>query len=128
MRLLLDTQLVIWVATDDPRLSASARASIGVEGAEVAFSVVSVWEVAIKAALGRQDFRYSAAALRNGALRAGWEELSILGDHAIAVAVLPLIHGDPFDRLLVAQAQVEGITLLTADKTLGQYGSHVRVV
>lgn len=128
MRLLLDTQLVIWVATGDPRLSASTRALIGDPSDQIVFSVVSLWEVAIKSALGRADFRHSAEALRNGALRAGWEEVAISGDHAIAVADLPLIHGDPFDRLLVAQAKVEGMTLLTADKTLGQYGSHVRVV
>ena len=128
MRLLLDTQIVIWAATEDPRLSLSARMSIGDPNAQVTFSVVTVWEVAIKFALVRPDFRYSAAALRNGALRASWQELGVSGEHAIAVADLPLIHGDPFDRLLVAQAQVEGITLLTADKTLGQYGSHVRVV
>ena len=128
MRLLLDTQIMIWLATDDPRLSRATRALISNGENEIVFSVISLWETVIKAALGRSDFGHSAAALRSGAQRAGWEELAVDGDHALAVAGLPRLHGDPFDRLLVAQATTEGMTLLTADRTLARYGGVVRVV
>lgn len=125
MRLLLDTQIVIWVATGDPRLSAQGLALVCEPSAEILFSVASLWEIAIKSGLGRADFRHSAAALRHGALEAGWTELAVEGHHALAVADLPDIHGDPFDRLLLAQARVEGARLVTSDQMLGRYGHPV---
>ena len=126
MRVLLDTQIIIWVATDDFRLTPAVRALITDAETKVIFSVVSLWEIAIKAGLDRRDFRHSAAAIRVGALRADWEELGIAGEHALAIANLPTIHGDPFDRLLVAQALVEGMTLLSADRMLWRYGDPVQ--
>lgn len=127
MRIILDTQLVIWVATDDPRLTRAARAQIADSRTRIAFSIISLWEIAIKAARGRPDFRHSATTIRAGAQRAGWEEVPVTSDHALAVADLPDIHGGPFDRLLVAQARIEGMILLTSDRALTQYGDFVRL-
>ena len=126
MRLLLDTQIVIWASTDDPRLRTATRDLIRDGSNEIIVSVISIWEVAIKFSLGRKDFRHAAADLRAGMQRAGWEELHMKGEHALAVADLPDIHGDPFDRILLAQAQCEGISLLSADRTLWRYGDPVR--
>ena len=85
------------------------------------FSVASLWEVVIKSALGRKDFRANARVLRRGLLDNGYNELPIASDHIVTTESLPLIHKDPFDRILVAQATVEGITLLTADEILARY-------
>jgi len=90
-------------------------------------SAASLWEVTIKRSLGRADFIVEPRQLRRGLLENGYTELAITGAHAIAVDGLPPIHGDPFDRLLVAQAQVEAITLLTADKTVARYPGPVRL-
>lgn len=128
MRLLLDTQIVIWAATDDPRLNAAGRALIGDASNQIVVSVVSLWEVAIKFALGKADFRHSAVDLRSGMRRAGWEELDLTGEHALAVSDLPHIHSDPFDRVLLAQAQWEGMPLLSADRMLWKYGHPVQRV
>ena len=95
---------------------------------ELLFSAASLWEVAIKAGLGRSDFQVDARLLRRGLMDNGYAELPIGSDHAVAVATLPSIHKDPFDRLLVAQAMVEGITLLTADALVAQYPGPVRKV
>ncbi len=92
------------------------------------FSVVSLWEVAIKASWKRPDFQVNPAALRAGLLQEGFRELSIEAGHMLAVEQLPWIHRDPFDRLLVAQAALEGLRLLTTDRTLAGYGEHVRWV
>lgn len=89
--------------------------------AEPLVSAASLWEVAIKAGLGREDFQVDAAILRRGLLEHGYAELPISGAHATAVAGLPNIHKDPFDRILVAQAQLEGITLLTTDAIVARY-------
>ena len=88
-------------------------------------SVVSIWEVAIKASLKRPDFQVNPEELRFGLLQEGFQELAIQSEHVLAVAHLPLIHRDPFDRLLVAQAAREGLRLLTSDRTLASYGDPV---
>lgn len=126
--LLLDTHLVLWVAMAPARLSAAARRLIEPRQDPVAFSDASLWEVAIKSSLGRAGFSVDASALRAGLLSAGFDELPIRAEHVIAVAGLPWHHRDPFDRLLVAQAALEGCTLLTADAKLKRYGRHVRKV
>ena len=128
MRLLLDTQIVIWAATDDPRLGVAGRILIGDASNQIIVSTISLWEVAIKFSLGRADFRHSAADLRTGMLRAGWEELDMKGEHALAVSDLPDIHSDPFDRILLAQARWEDMTLLSADRMLWKYGEPVQRV
>lgn len=127
MSILVDTQLLIWSATDSPRLGAKGREALA-RAERRAFSVASLWEVAIKHAQGKPDFPYDAARLRGGLLRADYVEIAVLGHHALAVADLPPVHGDPFDRLLVAQARAEGLTLLTADRVLAGYGPPVRLV
>lgn len=127
MTLLIDTHILIWSAQGPERVPQRARDAI--EAAERrAFSVVSLWEVAIKHALGRPDFPFEAARLRDGLLANGYAELPVLGHHALAVADLPRLHGDPFDRLLVAQTRAEGLTFLTADRALAAYGGPIRLV
>jgi len=92
------------------------------------FSSASLWEVAIKSGLGRRDFRIDARLLRRGLLDNGYDELPITGEHAVALDGLPPIHKDPFDRMLIAQSMVEGITLLTADPLIAQYPAPIRKV
>ena len=90
------------------------------------FSSASLWEVAIKNALGREEFRVDPRLLQRGLLENGYLELPVGGAHAVAVDLLPPIHADPFDRILIAQAQVEGITLLTADEVVARYPGPIR--
>jgi PIN domain nuclease of toxin-antitoxin system len=89
------------------------------------FSSASLWEVAIKHGLGRPDFRVDARLLRRGLLDNGYDELPITGEHAVALDSLQPIHRDPFDRMLIVQSMVEGITLLTADPLIAQYPTPV---
>jgi PIN domain nuclease of toxin-antitoxin system len=126
--LLLDTHLVLWSALAPERLSATARRLIELRLQPVAFSDATLWEVAIKSSVGKPGFAVDAAILRKGLLAAGFDELPIRAEHVLAVAGLPWLHRDPFDRLLVAQAAVEGLTLLSVDKQLKRYGKHVRQV
>ena len=128
MNLLLDTHLLLWAAGRPGRLSATARKLIDAPSNELFFSAASIWEVAIKRGLGRSDFRADPRLLRRGLLDNGYGELPILSDHVVALDTLPPIHKDPFDRLLVAQATVEGITLLTADTRVAQYPGPIREV
>ncbi|HEY8054870.1 MAG TPA: type II toxin-antitoxin system VapC family toxin [Terriglobales bacterium] len=128
MRLLPDTHLLLWGAVAPERLSALARRLISDEQHELFYSAASLWEVAIKIALGKRDFTTGPAHLRERLLANGYQELPVTGRHAVAVAGLPLIHKDPFDRLLVAQALVEDITLLTVDARLARYPAPVRLV
>lgn len=125
--LLLDTQLVLWVALAPQRLRAATRRVVESRSRAVAFSDASLWEVAIKSSLGRPDFSVDARALRDGLVAAGFEEWPIRAEHLFEVGRLAWHHRDPFDRLLVAQAAVEKAQLLTADATLRAYGRHVRV-
>lgn len=122
MNFLLDTHLLLWAAGDPDRLSSRARGLI--EDAEnvLYFSVASLWEISIKRGLGRPDFLVEPRILRRALLDNGYMEMAITADHALAVEALPDLHKDPFDRLLVAQARTEGITLLTADSQVAQYG------
>lgn len=103
------------------RLPEEIRDLIADAGTELVFSAASIWEVAIKNALGRKDFRVDPRLLRRGLLENGYVELAVAGEHAARVDILPLIQKDPFDRILVTQAQVEGITLLTADPLAARY-------
>jgi PIN domain nuclease of toxin-antitoxin system len=128
MKLLLDTHLLLWAAGEPNRLSAAARKLISNSANELLFSAASIWEVAIKRGLGRKDFQANPRLLRRGLLDNGYTELPILSDHVVAIDNLPPIHKDPFDRLLVAQASVEGITLLTADSVVAQYPGLVRML
>lgn len=128
MKLLLDTHLLLWAAGTPERLPIEAARLIEDEANTLLFSAASLWEVAIKSGLGRDDFRVDARLLRRGLLDNGYEELPILSAHAVMVDALPEIHKDPFDRMLVAQAQHEGITLLTSDAIVARYPGPVRLV
>jgi PIN domain nuclease of toxin-antitoxin system len=128
VRLLLDTQLLLWAAGQPERLPVAARELIDDVRNQLLFSAASLWEVAIKAGLGRSDFRTDARLLRRGLVDNGYDELAITGEHAVAIANLPPIHKDPFDRMLVAQSAVEGILLLTADPIVAQYPGPVRKI
>jgi PIN domain nuclease of toxin-antitoxin system len=126
MKLLLDTHLLLWAAGEPERLSSRARRLINDAQNELLFSAASLWEVAIKRGLGREDFKVDPRLLRRGLLDNGYNELPIISDHVVAIDSLPPIHKDPFDRLLVAQATVEGVTLLTLDPLVAQYPGPVR--
>ncbi|MBU2732050.1 MAG: type II toxin-antitoxin system VapC family toxin [Acidithiobacillus sp.] len=128
MKLLLDTHLLLWAADSLERVPVGARALMADLENELLFSVVSLWEVAIKSGLNRPDFQVDARLLRRGLIDNGYVELPISGEHAVAVDTLPSIHKDPFDRLLMAQATVEGFVLLTNDATLSRYPGPVRLV
>ena len=128
MKLLLDTHLLLWAAGQPDRLPATARSLIDDPANEPLFSAASLWEVAIKRGLGRADFQVDARLLRRGLLDNGYGELPIVSDHVVATESLPPIHKDPFDRVLVAQATVEGITLLTSDSLVAQYPGPIRTV
>ncbi len=128
MKLLIDTHVLIWAASNSPRLSSIARDLISDPDNEKTFSAASIWEVAIKSGLGREDFRVDAAALRAGLLENAYRELTVTSAHAILTSSLPSIHKDPFDRILIAQAAAEGFTLLTADPWVLKYGGSMRAV
>jgi PIN domain nuclease of toxin-antitoxin system len=128
VKLLLDTHVLLWAAGSPERLSADARGLIEANDNALLFSAASVWEVVIKCGLGRDDFRVNPRLLRRGLLENGYSELPIASEHAVAVGGLPPIHRDPFDRMLVAQATIEGITLLTSDATVARYPGPIRKV
>ena len=128
MKLLLDTHVLLWSAGEPDRLSAEARTLIGATENELFFSAASLWEIVIKRGLGREDFRVDARVLRRGLLDNGYSELPMGSEHVVAIESLPIIHKDPFDRMLIAQAQVEGITLLTSDPTVAKYPGAIRLV
>ena len=128
MKVLLDTHLLLWAAGQPKRLSAAALKFIENPANDLVFSAASLWEVAIKRGLGRSDFRADPRLLRRGLLDNGYSELPILSEHVVAIDSLPAIHKDPFDRLLVSQATVEGITLLTADSIVAQYPGPIRLL
>lgn len=128
MKFLIDTHLLIWAANEPEKLSEKARALMTNPEHELFFSAASIWEIAIKNGLGRDDFKVDARVLRRGLLDNDYTELPITSAHAVFVENLPLIHKDPFDRILVAQATAEGITLLTADSTVARYPGPIELV
>jgi PIN domain nuclease of toxin-antitoxin system len=128
LKLLLDTQLLLWAAGQPERLSAAARKQIRNPKNEILFSAASLWEIAIKNSLGREDFRVEPRLLRRGLLDNAYSELPVTSQHAVNIDGLPPLHKDPFDRLLLAQALTEGITLLTSDAQLARYRGPVRKV
>lgn len=128
MKLLLDTHLLLWAAGQPNRLSKTARDLLDAEGSELIFSTASLWEIVIKRGLGREDFQVDARLLRRGLLDNGYTELPIASEHVVAIDTLPPLHKDRFDRILIAQALVEGIILLTTDKVVACYPAPVRAV
>ena len=128
MNLLLDTHVLLWAAGAPERLSAPARAMLEDPGTVPVFSAASLWEVVIENGLGRADFDVDPHLLRRSLLENGYTELAVTGLHVLAVDLLPPIHKDPFDRILIAQARTEGITLLTADEVVARYPGPIRTL
>lgn len=126
MRALLDTHVLLWWVVDAPRLSQRARHLLSNPGSEVYFSAASSWELAIKFALGRLTLpvpprSFVPKILREQSIR----PLDVTHAHALAVAELPPQHRDPFDRLLVAQARLEKLAVVSGDPIFREYGSKV---
>ena len=128
MNLLLDTHLLLWAASEPQRLSSKARALLLAPANQLVFSSASLWEISIKNGLARSDFNVDPRRLWRMLLVNGYRELPVTSEHAVAVSDLPPLHKDPFDRILMAQARVEGLTLLTADKAVAKYGDGVRKI
>lgn len=128
MNLLLDTHVLLWAAVEPDKLSAEAVEWITNDANRLYFSAASLWEVVIKNSLQRPDFRVDPHLLRRGLLDNGYNELAISARHTLGVAHLPSFHKDPFDRILVAQAEAEGFLLLTADDRVAQYPGPIRRV
>ena len=121
MKLLLDTHLLLWVAGDSRRVPRQAADLIEDAENTLMFSVISLIEVAIKTARAKPEFQVDAARLRSMLLAAEYQEVEVIGDHALALGRLDPVHKDPFDRLLLAQAIAEDATLLTSDATLARH-------
>ena len=125
MRLLLDTHLLLWGAAHPDRIPREVLRLIETADNELHFSVVSLWEVTIKNTAGRPNFKVDTRRLRERLLAGGYRELSVEAEHTLFE--LPRLHGDPFDRMLVAQAATEGLTLLTVDAALSRYEEHAAI-
>ncbi|MGK7870582.1 type II toxin-antitoxin system VapC family toxin [Falsiroseomonas sp. E2-1-a20] len=125
---LFDTHILLWAAGLPERLPAAARRILETPRSVCAFSAASIWEVAVKSGLGRADFSVDPRRLRRGLLDAGYREIPVTSEHAAGLMRLPPIHKDPFDRMLVAQAEAEGATLVTADPVLARYAEHILLV
>ena len=121
MRLLLDTHLLVWAVSAPARLPAKARSLMKDETNQLFFSAASMWEIAIKASYKRPDFAVDVPELHGELLRNGYLELAVLASHTFPVVHLPHLHKDPFDRMLLAQAMREDLTLITADEVLASY-------
>src|SRR5215471_9212752 len=128
MRVLLDTHVLLWALAEPRRLDAETRGVIESADAEILFSAASIWEIAIKSGLGRSGLAFDPSEIARAALDTGFTELAVRSNAAALVGQLPLLHRDPFDRVLVAQAIVEPATLYTADQQLVPYSDLVRRV
>ena len=126
MKLLLDTHMLLWAAAGT--LPEKAESLIGDISNTLYFSAASIWEISIKKSLGRNDFRVDPEVLRRGLLDNQYYELCITSLHTLAVVDLPMLHKDPFDRMLLAQAKSEGISLLTSDSIMRDYPGPVLFV
>ncbi len=128
LKYLLDTHLLLWAAHAPERLSDKALAVFNDASHELLFSAASLWEIAIKTGLGRDDFKVDVRVFRRGLLDNGYQELAVSSMHATYLDTLPALHKDPFDRMLVAQASAEGILLLTSDSVVAGYPGPVQLV
>ena len=128
MRVLLDTHVALWAIVDDLRLSGSAREIISNPNHEIFVSAATVWEIAIKHSLSRgrpDDMPISGAQALIYFEQAGYELLAITAEHAAAVETLPFLHRDPFDRILIAQAMVDPLRLMTHDPMVKAYNETI---
>ncbi len=121
MRYLLDTHILLWAVAQSYLLSPAMSDVLADGQNSIYFSVINLWEMAIKSSLPRRDLKIEATVARREALAYGFRELQVTAEHAFAVRFLPAIHKDPFDRLLIAQARAEGLQLLTADAQIQRY-------
>jgi PIN domain nuclease of toxin-antitoxin system len=121
MKYLLDTHVLLWAAATPEKISPSVRAQLEDPQNQLYFSAASIWEIAIKQDLNREDFKIDVMQFRQALLENEYEELPIGSDHAVFTRALTNHHIDPFDRILIAQAWVEDITLITADERVAQY-------
>ena len=128
MKVLADTHLLLWLANGSDALPVTVRQLIESEDTDPCFSAASLWEIAVKSGLGRTDFEAQPLDIRRGLIANGWTEIPVTGDHAAATVDLPQLHKDPFDRLLIAQARVEGLPLLTSDPVVARYPGDIRMV
>ncbi len=128
LRFLVDTHLLLWSADTAQRLSPSARAILGNPEHTLYFSSATIWEIVVKRALNRPDFTYDAEDVRSSLLLNGYSELPFTGKHALRIANLPRLHKDPFDRILIAQAFEEDMTLVTSDQTVAEYSARILLV
>jgi len=128
MNLLLDTHILLWAAGQPDSLPPQARELLLDPANSLAFSSASLWEIVIKRSLGRPDFTVDPRRLWRLLLAHGYREIAVTGEHTLAVGELPDLHRDPFDRILIAQARVEGLMLLTADAAVGNYGEGICIV
>lgn len=128
MRLLLDTHLLLWAGLDSPRLPRTARMLLEDTANTRYFSVASLWEIGIKRAQGQSDFQFDVRSVRSGLLSRAFREILINGEHAAYAGGLPSLHKDPFDRMLVAQATLEQVSLLTSDPTVARYPGPIQLV
>ena len=128
MKLLLDTQLLLWIFGRSNRLSGETKSLLDDRENELHFSAVSIWEIGIKQTLRRFDFAFAADAVRNTLLANGYQELTLTGEQAQRIAALPLLHKDPFDRILLVQAASHGLTLVTSDRMLARYPGQITLV
>ena len=128
MRLLLDTHVLLWALAEPERLSPQVREWLVSPANDVMFSAANIWEIAIKAQIGRLSLAVTVEEIVEAALASGFRELPIRAVHAAAVYRLLLHHRDPFDRILVAQAITEPARLLTVDATLARYSELVEVI
>jgi len=128
VKLLLDTRLLLLAASQPDRLSATALRLVRDPDNDLHFSAASLWEIAVKSGAGRADLLVDGQRLRRGLIDNGYQEVAVTGEHVVAVAALPHRPGDLFDRLLVAQAMVEGLTLVTGDPALNGYPGSIRHV
>jgi PIN domain nuclease of toxin-antitoxin system len=128
VRLLVDTHLLLWAAAKSRRLPKQARSLLEDPTNEVLFSAASLWEIVIKAALRKPDFKVDIVLLRPALAEMAFAELAVSGAHVEKLATLPPVHKDPFDRILVAQSLAEPLVLLTNDGVLADYGATVKVV
>lgn len=128
MNYLLDTHLLIWAAAEPARLPKAAEELLRRVDCGFFFSAIAVWEIALKRGRQRPDFGFEPGELRAGFLQRGVHEIAITSRHALELPALPRLHRDPFDRMLIAQARVERMVLLTSDRRLAAYGPPVKVV
>jgi len=127
MKILLDSHLLVWLVAASEKLPDAARLLIEAPENQLYFSAASIWELTLKYASGRSDFTFPPAVLRQTLLDIAFEELPVTSTHGLTGGMLPPIHKDPFDRILIAQAIAEDMVLMTSDETIAQYEGPIQL-